>query len=291
MPEALGGGYPVKPATIIDGNGQVISNEQPTMLEKGKAKLDQAAAVARETYRETAPEVLGGRTYTPEEKEAGTGPTAIDMVQLKAREMMEKGKEKVSEKLGYPGQHAMIQDERTIIPGEATTRIASERLLEVRPVDKPFVTESETVQPTGTSLTEKAKALYKEVAPEALGGRTPTLMERVHQGYKPGTTEEDTSMIGKMKALAAETLPESLGGRPPTLGERLKEEPTVLGKAKVLKEETLPEALGGRPATWHEQKGTPEPMREGDSLLAKAKKVYTETAPEALGGRPPTVTE
>jgi hypothetical protein len=57
VPEALGGGYPVKAAVIKDEQGNVLNETQPSFLER-----------AKQTYLETAPESLGGRPALEGEK-------------------------------------------------------------------------------------------------------------------------------------------------------------------------------------------------------------------------------
>jgi hypothetical protein len=94
MPEALGGGYPVQAALVKDEHGNVISKGSQGIIEQGKEKLHQHFKTekpsefqsdldvwkseqpslferAKQTYMETAPEVLGGRPALEGEKTFG----------------------------------------------------------------------------------------------------------------------------------------------------------------------------------------------------------------------------
>jgi hypothetical protein len=252
MPEALGGGYPIKPAVIKDESGNIISDthQQPGMLEKGKETITQLVSGT------PIGSLIG---VTPVKEFVQPGPVVDVSVPHSEIPTLPVAQERL----------LAVDTSNTFLGAETYQPLATERLLYVETGPSTMTRVTGTVQSVLGGATETAKGLYREHMPEVLGGRAPTFMEKVH-GHTTGT-----SLVGKVKALASETLPESFGGRAPTLTEKLTAAPSIVTKAKILKEETM-----GKPVL-KEKVETHQP-----SLLTLAKETYKSTMPEALGGRP-----
>jgi hypothetical protein len=206
MPEVLGGGYPVQPAIIQDQSGNIISGEQPSLLEKGKEKLIVATEKAKETYKETMPEALGGRPATLEES---AQPTLAERAKVTYRQTM-------PEALGggYPVQPGIIKDS-----------------------EHEFRSSLDEWRANQPSLIERAKQTAKETLPEALGGRPPAegektlgvkAQEKLEQ-VKETVKTSAPSILGRVKHTLMETLPEMIGVKPATTEGTLEQTQGITG--------------------------------------------------------------
>jgi hypothetical protein len=160
MPEVLGGGYPVKPAIIKDESGTIIS-EPHSVLEKGKEKFRQTFVTkkrpstefqsdldiwksqqpslldrAKQTYKETAPEVLGGRPAQEGEKTFGE----------KAKEKLTEAKERIQ-----PSTSTSTQPGLMGLMKQTITEVIPEMIgLKAIP-DEPETKQAQKVDSTETS--------------------------------------------------------------------------------------------------------------------------------------------
>eukprot|EP00456_Euglypha_rotunda_P053558 TRINITY_DN4323_c0_g1_i1.p1 TRINITY_DN4323_c0_g1~~TRINITY_DN4323_c0_g1_i1.p1 ORF type:complete len:378 (-),score=87.42 TRINITY_DN4323_c0_g1_i1:30-1085(-) len=231
--------------TYRDAMPESLGGRPPTVAEKGKEKLDSAKQriddearsakyetgidrslgdKAKETYRETMPESLGGRSPTVAEKgkekldsakqrvedEARSAKYELGAEQTmgdKAKEMGEKAKETyrdtMPESLGGRPQTIAEKGKETLdsarYEGERKLDSAKERTDD----------EIRSAEEGGKSLLERGKELYKVNMPEALGGRPAAFAQQ----------EQDKTLLQKGKEIiqsTISTIPGFLGGRPTT---------------------------------------------------------------------------
>jgi hypothetical protein len=305
MPEAIGGRPPTvaeKGKEKLDSAKQRIEDESRSA--KYEAGLDRSLGdKAKDTYRDTMPEALGGRPPTVAEKgkekldsakqriedesrsakyEAGLDRSLGDKAKEAYRENMPEAlggrPPTIAEKLDSAKERTDDEFRSAKYEGERKLDSAKERTDD----------EIRSAEEGGKSLLERGKEIYKENMPEVLGGRPAAFAQQ----------EQDKSLLQKGKEIIKNNIPEFLGGRPTTTtSEELKDtsaDTTHYRDTTIDSTQPRDTSLTGqmqdlsidnRPAVAEDD------SLRGKSLLQQAKAVYRESMPEALGGRPATIAE